>query len=166
MSFAAGALSLQIEYSAWASGRLLDAAAELSAEEILRDFQTADKSVLGTLVHTFAADRIWLRRVRREEMGGFPGPAEHDLSSLREAWPKVYDGWRTWMRELTPAALEQPLEYHDMKGRVHKSLPWEIVLHVVNHATHHRGQASGFLRALGKTPPPLDLIAFYRQRQR
>jgi len=32
----------------------------------------------------------------------------------------------------------------------------------VNHATHHRGQVSGFLRAMGHAPPPLDLIAFYR----
>jgi len=39
---------------------------------------------------------------------------------------------------------------------------WQILLHVVNHATHHRGQVSGFLRAMGHTPPPLDLIAFYR----
>jgi uncharacterized damage-inducible protein DinB len=39
---------------------------------------------------------------------------------------------------------------------------WKIVLHVVNHGTHHRGQASGFLRAMGHVPPPLDLIAYYR----
>jgi len=36
------------------------------------------------------------------------------------------------------------------------------VLHVVNHGTHHRGQAAGFLRAMGYVPPPLDLIAYYR----
>jgi uncharacterized damage-inducible protein DinB len=35
-------------------------------------------------------------------------------------------------------------------------------LHLVNHGTHHRGQISGFLRAMDHTPPPLDLIAYYR----
>ena len=38
---------------------------------------------------------------------------------------------------------------------------WQIVMHVVNHGTHHRGAVSGFLRAMGKTPPKLDLIAYY-----
>jgi uncharacterized damage-inducible protein DinB len=33
----------------------------------------------------------------------------------------------------------------------------------VNHGTHHRGQVAGFLRAMGKAPPPLDLMAFYRE---
>ena len=42
---------------------MLDAARQLSPEELNRDFQTADKSVLGTLVHVFAADRVWLRRL-------------------------------------------------------------------------------------------------------
>ena len=36
--------------------------------------------------------------------------------------------------------------------------------HVVNHGTHHRGQVSGFLRTLGRTPPVIDLAYFYRRR--
>jgi uncharacterized damage-inducible protein DinB len=39
---------------------------------------------------------------------------------------------------------------------------WKLVFHVVNHATHHRGQVAGFLRTMGRVPPPLDLIAYYR----
>ena len=49
-----------LAYSAWASQRLVQAASELTEDELIRDFQTADHSVLGTLVHTFAADRVWL----------------------------------------------------------------------------------------------------------
>jgi uncharacterized damage-inducible protein DinB len=37
------------------------------------------------------------------------------------------------------------------------------LLHVVNHGTHHRGQVAGFLRSMGRKPPVLDLIAYYRQ---
>ncbi|MFL6446663.1 MAG: DinB family protein [Bryobacteraceae bacterium] len=39
-----------------------------------------------------------------------------------------------------------------------------LLSHVVNHSTHHRGQVSGFLRAMNYTPPPLDLVAYHRQR--
>jgi uncharacterized damage-inducible protein DinB len=51
-----------------------------------------------------------------------------------------------------------------MRGNRWQQPPWQIVLHVVNHGTHHRGQVSGFLRAMGQTPPPVDLSMFYRTR--
>jgi len=54
------------------------------------------------------------------------------------------------------------IEYKDMKGRPYSQPVWQILLHLVNHGTHHRGQVSGFLRAMDKTPAPLDLIAYYR----
>src|SRR5271154_4604568 len=59
-------LRLQLDYSAWASQRLMDAAAKLSPDELTRDFKTSDKTVLDTLVHIYAADRIWLPRVLDE----------------------------------------------------------------------------------------------------
>jgi uncharacterized damage-inducible protein DinB len=52
----------------------------------------------------------------------------------------------------------------DLRGNTWTQPFWQLVLHVVNHATHHRGQVSGFLRAMGRVPPPLDLVAFYRAR--
>ncbi len=85
-------LRLQLDYSAWASQRLLDAAAKLSPEELTRDFQTADKCVLDTLVHVFAADRIWLARVLAEPRATFSrsrGPrsylAANEWPALQEA---------------------------------------------------------------------------------
>ena len=58
----------------------------------------------------------------------------------------------------------QPLAYRDLKGRAYEQPLWQLILHVVNHGTHHRGQVSGFLRSLGHVPPPLDLVAYYRQQ--
>ncbi len=164
MPVSTGILTQHIDYSAWATQHLLRAAAQLSGEELNRDFGTADKSVLGTLVHIFGADRVWLRRVLRQETGGFPTVEERSLPFLEAAWPNVHSEWKQWAGRLSPEALERPVAYRDIKGREHESLPWEIVLHLVNHGTHHRGQVSGFLRAMGKTPAPLDLIAFYRGR--
>ena len=42
----------------------------------------------------------------------------------------------------------------------------QIVLHVVNHATHHRGQVVTMLRQLGRTPTSIDLILYYRETSR
>ena len=49
-----------------------------------------------------------------------------------------------------------------MSGNRFNQPVWQLVLHVVNHGTHHRGQVSGFLRAMGHKPPKLDLVSYYR----
>ena len=50
-----------------------------------------------------------------------------------------------------------------MDGKQYESPVWQIVLHVVNHATLHRGQVVAMLRQLGMTPPGTDLIYYYRE---
>jgi uncharacterized damage-inducible protein DinB len=77
-------------------------------------------------------------------------------------WPPLLKKWQEWASSLTPDSVEATISWKDMKGNSFEMPVWEIVLHVVNHGTHHRGQASGFLRALGKVPPSLDLARYYR----
>ena len=155
-------LRLQLDYSAWASQRLMDAAAKLSEEELTRDFKTADKTVLDTLVHVYAADRIWLTRVLAEPRATFVDPADRDLTLLQTEWPALQQRWKLWLRDFKDDDVLRVIEYKDTKGRAYAQPVWQILLHVVNHGTHHRGQVSGFLRAMGQTPPPLDLMAYYR----
>jgi uncharacterized damage-inducible protein DinB len=162
MSVSVDTLRLQLDYSAWASQRLLDAAAKLSQEELTRDFKTADKTVLDTLVHTYAADRIWLGRVQAQPRETFVDPEDRDLTLLQTEWPALHQRWKLWLRDFTDGDVARVIAYHDLKGRPYSQPVWQILLHLVNHGTHHRGQVSGFLRAMDHTPPPLDLIAYYR----
>jgi uncharacterized damage-inducible protein DinB len=155
-------LRLQLDYSAWASQRLMDVAAKLPQEELTRDFKTADKSVLDTLVHVYAADRIWLSRVLAEPRFTFIDPEDHDLMLLQTEWPALHQRWKLWLRDFKDSDALRVVSYKDMKGHPYSQPVWQIVLHLVNHGTHHRGQVSGFLRAMGHQPPPLDLIAYYR----
>ena len=162
MSVSPAILQDHISYTAWASTRLLNAAAGLSPEELTRDFQTADSSVLGTLLHLHFAERIWLSRIKGEP---FPGPlaeSERSLAHLQTAWPDLHDRWRVWAASLTGESPLREVSYRDLKQVQWKQPLWQIVLHVVNHATHHRGQVSGFLRSMGHTPPPVDLIYYHR----
>jgi len=162
MPVSADTLRLHLDYTAWASQRLLDSAAKLSHEELTRDFKTADKSILDTLVHIYAADRIWLARVLNEPRATFIDPEDRDLGLLQAEWPALQQRWKLWLRDLNDVDVLQPISYKDTKGNAYSQPLWQIILHVVNHGTHHRGQISGFLRTMDRTPPPLDLIAYYR----
>ncbi|HEY1800531.1 MAG TPA: DinB family protein [Terriglobales bacterium] len=162
----AAALQEHLAYTVWASTRLLAAAGELSDRELVYDFKTADHSVVGTLAHIFAADRVWLGRIKQRPPHVFISEKDKNLAVLQEQWPGLHAAWMQWAADLTDQSAHSVLAYQDLKGNPWTQPTWQVVLHVVNHATHHRGQVSGFLRALGHTPPSLDLIAYYREKLR
>jgi uncharacterized damage-inducible protein DinB len=153
-----------IDYTGWASARLVEVAGQLTPEELTRDFGTADKTVLGTLVHSFAADRVWMVRVAGDPPAKFID-VEKDmhLFVLQNDWPLLIQKWQAWASSLTPDAVMANVAWKDLKGNSFEMPTWQIVLHLVNHGTHHRGQVSGFLRAMGKVPPSLDLARYYRE---
>jgi len=163
MSVSADTLRLHLDYTAWASRRLLDTVAKLSPEDLARDFNTSDKTVPDTLVHVFAADRVWLGRIQGNPPANFISPEDRRLSALQQEWPALQERWKAWAVPLTDQDVQAKFAYRDLKGNSWEQPLWQILLHVVNHGTHHRGQVSGFLRAMGHNPPALDLIAFYRQ---
>jgi len=163
MAVSADTLRLHLDYSAWATNKLVGVAASLKEEELTRDFKTSDKSVLETLVHVFAADRIWLARIHGNSPTIFVNPEDRDFSALQKAWPSLQQQWKEWAAPLSNDSVLSRIPYRDLKGNPWEQPLWQILLHVVNHGTHHRGQASGFLRAMGHQPPALDLIAFYRE---
>jgi uncharacterized damage-inducible protein DinB len=153
-----------VEYTIWATDRLLNAAKELSPDERERDFGTATKSVQGTLAHVLQSERMWLRRIQ-EGSPDIPRSVAGDeqWDCLLERWPAIHEAWRDWAARLPDEEADTVIDYTDLKGNQQRQPALQILLHVVNHATHHRGQVSGFLRALGRTPPPLDFIAFARE---
>ena len=155
-------LKRHIDYTIWASRRMLDAAANLTHDELTHDFGSADRSILGTLLHVYGADLIWLERVHGISLTNRPYDAQATLADLQAAWPPVWDRWKEYVAGLTPETTQAEIAYTTFKGDAFRAPAWRIILHVVNHGTHHRGQAAGFIRALGKTPPVLDLMHFYR----
>ena len=141
---------------------MLEAAGKLTEEELNRDFKTSDKCVVSTLAHAFAADRIWLQRIHGNVQNTFIDDKDRHLGTLKTEWPALQQRWKEWAAPLGDQDVVAKISYKDLKGNPYESPLWQILLHVVNHATHHRGQVSGFLRAMGHTPPALDLIAYYR----
>ncbi len=162
----ADVLRNHVHYNVWATSRLLNAVTGLSHSDLERDFGTADKSVRGTLTHLFRAERVWLGRLQHSTAPlPWALPEDEEWAVLVEQWPKLHDDWSSWTASVAPEDLDREIEYQDLKSNSRREPLWPIVLHVVNHGTHHRGQVAGFIRALGQTPPNLDFITFFRSSQ-
>jgi len=162
MPVSAEVLRSHLAYTTWASRMLVEAARDLSGEELTRDFGTADKSVLGSLAHIYAADRVWLARFKGEAPHTFITDADHEMAVLENDWPALHRRWESWAAGLTDDAAQAELSYTDLSGHPWRQPVWQLVMHVVNHGTHHRGQVAGFLRSMGHAPPKLDLVNYYR----
>ena len=156
------------DYTEWANGLALDAAAELSAENLHRDFNISHGSIFGTLLHMAGADWIWLERWA----GRSPAKAEAwslwttescaDLAALNERWREVIDRRANFLSSVDEARLAAEMPFKLLSGDP-SSLPLaDQMQHVANHATLHRGQVVGMIRQLGLEPPSTDLLFYLR----
>jgi uncharacterized damage-inducible protein DinB len=155
---------LHIRYTGWASRKLLDAARQVPPEVLSKDLSASHSSILGTLAHTFFADSVWYLRAIDPTLP-YPNPKDvPPLETLDARWRQLLDKWETWAQSLSDEDLDRNVAYRLMDGTGAESPLNRIVLHVVNHATLHRGQVMALFRQVGVKPPATDLIFYDRER--
>jgi len=154
-----------IAFHYWARNRILDAVEPLSQEQFTRELGGSFGSVRNTLVHTFSAERVWLTRWKRESPMGMLGPEGFpDLAALRRAWADHEAKLRGFFDPLDEQGIQQVLPYKTLTGLDSSARLWQMLQHVVNHGSYHRGQVTTLLRQLGAAPPKgMDMIAYYRE---
>jgi uncharacterized damage-inducible protein DinB len=155
------------EYNAWANRRLLAAAARLTPEQLTREMGGSFPSVLETLVHILSAEWIWLSRWRGVSPTGWP--AEWKITghaALEARWGEVEREQAAFLSTLDEDALGRIIEYRNISGDPFAAPMSQMLRHVVNHSTYHRGQITHMLRQLGAETMATDLILFYRERER
>ena len=160
------ALNVWLDYHYWARDVVLDAVAPLTPEQFTRQVESSFKSVRDTLAHIYAADWLWYARWQGQlptsllSYDAFP-----DVASIRKAWSELEGQVRPFVNQLGEAGVSRVFEYKAMNGQPTSSPFWQMLVHVVNHGSYHRGQVTTLLRQLGAAPPKsTDMITFYRLR--
>lgn len=165
-------LRLMAEYNTWMNAKLYDAAAGLSQEDVARNRGAFFGSILGTLEHLVVADTLWLKRFAEHPAGtalapvrALPKPASLDaiqfgaiepLRLRREMLDRVI---ATWIETLEEADLDTVLAYQNSRGIPYAKPFGLLLVHVFNHQTHHRGQATTLLTQAGAEVGVTDLLA-------
>jgi uncharacterized damage-inducible protein DinB len=161
-------LRLLIDYNYWARDRVLDAVATITPEQFIRPMGNSFNSIRDTVAHICTAERIWITRLTDEKPQGLQKPDRlPDVDAARKEWAELEGEMREQLARLGPEAVERTIEYQDLRGDDQLDVLWQMLQHVVNHGTYHRGQITTMLRQLDAVPPKsMDLIAFYRERNR
>jgi aspartate racemase len=166
VSFAKQTSLADLRHSAWADQSLLDGCSALTGEELRRDLRISHNSILETLRHIYAAERVWLLCLRTTADWGtwrlpMDPPPELSLDELQQSWPELWEGFRRWLEELPESGLAVELKLQ-LPGDAEQRLPrWKILRHVLHHSTLHRGQVVGMIRMLGHEPPPSSPMDYY-----
>ena len=159
-------LQTLLDYHYWARDRLLEAVEPLTAEEWRRDLGSSFKSVHETVGSLYGAEWAWyLRWQGQSPTSLFPAERVADQASVRRAWTEHETKVREFVASLGEAGITRVFEYKMLNGTEGASPFWQMLQHVVNHASYHRGQVTTMLRQLGAQPPKsMDMIAYYRTK--
>jgi len=156
-----------VDYHYWARDRLLDAAERLTPEQFTRDLGNSFPSLRDTLVHLYGAEWIWCARWEGDSPAAMPdSKAFPDLATIRSAWKEQERRVRAVIDRLGEEGIGRPIEYRRTPSEPPQAQGfWQMLQHVVNHGSYHRGQVTTMIRQLGANPPKsMDLIAFYREQ--
>jgi len=159
-------LRLLLDYHYWGRDRLLDAVEPLTAEQFTRDMGSSFKSIRDTLAHLYFAEWAWYSRWVGHSPTQWPDLARFgDLATLRQGWNENEANVRAFVEHLDETGIERVIEYKLLNGQPGATPFWQMLQHVVNHGSYHRGQVTTMLRQMGAAPgKSMDLIAFYRER--
>ena len=151
-------------YNAWANKLIFDALAALPEGEAVKPRATLFKNMVHTLNHNYVIDLIFQAHLEGREHG-FAGrnTAEHPpLEELRRAQEGVDAWYIAWSDKITGAALEEGVRFTFVGGGEGAMTRGEILQHIVNHTSYHRGFVADLFCQVPARPPTTDLPVFLR----
>jgi uncharacterized damage-inducible protein DinB len=154
-------------YNTWATQKILDVINALPEEKQKAELPSSFKSLYSTVLHIWDAESIWWQRFKMHER--IIVPSENFNGSIQD----ISNGllaqsalWKDWVDNATDMALEHVFQYYNNKKELFKQPTWQMILHVFNHGTYHRGQLINMLRQLGIDKlPQTDFIIWNRGKK-
>lgn len=156
-----------VRYKAWADELLFAALSRIPESDLAAPRPIVFGSILRTVNHVHAMDHVWRCHLERRPHGlTTRNPKDcPPFQALRESQSQM-DAWYVgYADSLTQAAHEEIVHFTFIGGGDGAMSREEILLHVVNHTTYHRGHVADMMYNLGVAPPTTDLPVYLRERQ-
>ena len=152
-------------YNAWANQLTFDAVAALPAGEAEKERKSLFRNMVHSLNHNYVIDRIWQAHLEGRDHG-YEARNTKDHPPLAELWrmQQEIDAWYiAWSDRLSDAALDEQVRFTLIGGNQGVMTRGEILLHVVNHTSYHRGFVADLFYQVPARPPTTDLPVYLRE---
>jgi len=159
-------LQTLMRYKAWANELLFDAAAKLPQAELTAPRKIVFGSMLRTLNHVYAMDEVWRAHLEGRPHGYTTRNPEAcpPLAALSDA-QKAIDGWFVQYAD-SLSREDEIVDFQFIGGGPGAMTRRDILLHVANHGTYHRGNVAAMMYQAGVAPPTTDLPVFVKRLSR
>ena len=159
--------SKMANYNAWANARLYGTARDLPDASYRQGVGAFFGSLHGTLNHLIVTDRIWMHRFTGigDQLTTLNAILFEDLASLAQARQELDTKIIQFVDGLSDNDIGKVLDYSTTSGIPQRYPLGDLLIHLFNHQTHHRGQAHTILTVLGvEEPRSLDFSAMLREQ--
>lgn len=157
-------LTSYTRFEKWANRQLMDVVLGLSITQQEQEIPSSFPSIRKTCLHMWDASAIWWQRLQKNETILIPSKQEYGaMWEITDGLLKQNDLWIQWIENAGEEELKKNLAYKTMKGDPFEQPVRDIILHLNNHGTYHRGQLVTMLRQVGVTQiPQTDFILYAR----
>ena len=156
------------QYHAWANKTMLGRIKELPSSALSQEVNSSFPTIAHALSHIYAVDKSWymvLTGIDMPEAYQACIPLNSTPFASVDEYVRLFEelnrDFNEWFR--SQGDLEQTIRLNNPFAGVRETRLSEILLHVVNHGTYHRGNISTMLRQLGHASVMNDYALFWYQ---
>jgi uncharacterized damage-inducible protein DinB len=153
-------------YNVWSNTKLIETSLLLPETIQQQLVKSSFATLTQTWQHIWDAESGWWQRLQLAEHTIFPSSIKpHSLAEISPALLHQSKLIEEWVKQSNELQLQHVSAYQNTKKEQFKQPVWQILLHVFNHGTYHRGQVVTILRELGVGKiPPTDFIFWARKK--
>lgn len=153
-------------YNTWANSQLLATIATSSEEQQQAQIKSSFPSLYKTVLHMLDAESIWWQRIKLQEYIDVPSKNfSGTMNELSAELLRQNKLWQEWVSGLNENGLQHEFIYMNSKKERLKQPVFQMLLHLFNHGTYHRGQIVTMLRQVGvEKIPATDFIVWTRKK--
>ena len=145
-------LRKNFEFDYWASDKFLKALTEMS---------TPPEKAVKIFGHVLFASDVWLARILKEDLSRLKDPyPPYSLPECRQKLEELHEKWKNYLGSLTEEGLGGKFAAPNTQGKVSEHVIQNVLVHVVNHSSYHRGQLAALIAQGGGNRPGTDYISY------
>jgi uncharacterized damage-inducible protein DinB len=151
-------------YHLWANNVVWGWLKQISDEQWKQNVVSSFTTIQDTILHIANAEKIWLQRLKKLPQNPITVKTKNDLINI---WKETSTDLKNFIEQMPEEMFEEKLQYKNTKGVEFHSPYYELIAHVVNHSTYHRGQVVTMLRQVGFTGvSSTDMTTWFRNNNK